>query len=75
MGRWLKGEPSLRDVLADPVIRLMMRRDRVDPDQLYAFLRRVNDARASSVFRGMPTGFGDLEYPKQMSSFAGRAPS
>jgi hypothetical protein len=54
---------------------LMMRRDRVDPDQLYAFLRRVNDARASSVFRGMPTGFGDLEYPKQMSSFAGRVPS
>ncbi len=41
MRRWLKGEPKLSDVLADPVIQLMMRRDRVDPDHLCAFLRRV----------------------------------
>ena len=65
MTRWLKGEPSLKDVLADPVIRLMMRRDRVDPDQLHAFLRHLSDARVSIDFGGMPAGFGDLESPKQ----------
>jgi hypothetical protein len=61
MGRWLKGEPRLRDVLADPVIGLMMRRDRVDPGQLRAFLRDINDARVSSGFRGRPAGFADFE--------------
>jgi len=65
MRRWLKGEPRLRDVLADPVIRLMMRRDRVDPEQLHAFLRHLNDARMGNGLRGMPRGFADLESPKR----------
>jgi hypothetical protein len=39
--RWLKGEPSLSDVLADPVVQLIMRRDRVDPDHLNDLLRRI----------------------------------
>ncbi|MGH7126360.1 MAG: hypothetical protein ACREFI_18440 [Stellaceae bacterium] len=41
MRRWLTGEPTLREVLEDPVIQLVMRRDRVDPDHLHAFLRDV----------------------------------
>ena len=41
MRRWLMGEPTLTEVLADPVIQLMMRRDRVDPEQLQSFLRSV----------------------------------
>ena len=41
MRRWLRGEPSLSDVLADPVVQLVMRRDRVDPDQLHDLVRRV----------------------------------
>ena len=41
MRRWLTGEPELSDILADPVIQLMMRRDRVDPDHLQAFLQDV----------------------------------
>ena len=41
MRRWLTGEPTLREVLDDPVIRLVMRRDRVDPDRLHEFLRGV----------------------------------
>jgi hypothetical protein len=41
MRRWLTGEPTLREVLDDPVIRLIMRRDRVDPDHLQTFLRDV----------------------------------
>jgi hypothetical protein len=39
----------------------MMRRDRVDPEQLYAFLRHISDARLSSGFRGIPAGFADFE--------------
>ena len=41
MRRWLKGEPTLREALEDPVIQLIMRRDRVDPDHLEALLREV----------------------------------
>jgi hypothetical protein len=41
MRRWLTGEPTLREMLDDPVIQLIMRRDRVDPDDLHAFLRGV----------------------------------
>jgi len=41
MRRWLTGEPTLREVLADPVIQTLMRRDRVDPDNLQALLRDV----------------------------------
>ncbi len=48
MRRWLKGEPTLREVLEDPVIQLIMRRDRVDPDRLHTFLRDVG-ARLPNV--------------------------
>jgi hypothetical protein len=41
MRRWLSGEPTLREMLDDPVIQLIMRRDRVDPDHLHAFLRNL----------------------------------
>lgn len=41
MRRWLTGEPTLREVLDDPVIQLIMLRDRVDPDRLHAALRGV----------------------------------
>ena len=41
MRRWLTGEPTLGEMLADPVVQLVMRRDRVDPDNLQAFLRDV----------------------------------
>lgn len=42
MRRWLTGEPTLREMLADPVIQLVMRRDRVDPDNLQALLRDIS---------------------------------
>jgi hypothetical protein len=64
MRRWLKGEPTLREVLEDPVILLMMRRDRVDPDHLHMFLRDVS-ARLPSVelparqhYRGLEKSLG-----------------
>lgn len=48
MRRWLRGEPRLTEVLADPVIQLIMRRDRVDPEHLHAFLRSIG-ARSPNV--------------------------
>ena len=42
MRRWLTGEPTLGEMLADPVIQLVMRRDRVDPDDLQALLRDIS---------------------------------
>jgi hypothetical protein len=38
---WLQGEPSLKDVLADPVVHAMMRRDNVDPERLRELLWRI----------------------------------
>ena len=70
MRRWLKGEPKLSDVLADPVIQMMMRRDRVRPDHLRDFLRRVDSARVSADFVALPAGFADLECQDE-DAFAG----
>lgn len=64
MRRWLKGEPKLRDVLADPVIQLMMRRDRVDPDDLHALLRNLKDVRVRADFGSMPAVWADFECAK-----------
>ncbi len=64
MRRWLKGEPTLREVLDDPVIQLIMRRDRVDPDHLHAFLRGVGtrlpnvEQPASRHYRGQTNSMG-----------------
>ena len=41
MRRWLTGEPTLGEVLADPVIQLIMRRDCVDPENIRALLRGI----------------------------------
>jgi hypothetical protein len=60
MRRWLKGEPRLRDVLSDPVIQLMMRRDRVDPNHLHRFLRHISDTRVGSDCRGVSARLADL---------------
>ena len=37
-------EPSLEEALADPIIRAIMRADKVDPAALKLDLRRVADA-------------------------------
>jgi hypothetical protein len=38
---WLQGEPTLDDVLSDPTVLTMMKRDDVDPDDLRMFLEDV----------------------------------
>jgi hypothetical protein len=46
---WLQGEPSLKDVLADPVVHAVMRRDKVDPDRLRALLWRIGGTIAGEA--------------------------
>jgi hypothetical protein len=41
---WLKGEPTLDDVLSDPTIHALMERDEVDPDDFRMFLEDVRSA-------------------------------
>ena len=40
---WLKGEPHLREMLTDPIVRLVMRRDNLGPADVWA---AVEQARA-----------------------------
>ena len=47
---WHHREPTLEDMLSDPIIRAVMDADRVDPHQLKAMLNDVG--RALSAARG-----------------------
>jgi hypothetical protein len=46
---WLKGEPRLHEILDDPIVRLVMRRDNLGPADVWA---AVDRARASLRGRG-----------------------
>lgn len=46
---WLQGEPTLTEVLADPLIHTMMRRDGIDADAFRAFLWDISSALASEA--------------------------
>lgn len=37
---WLKGEPSLHEMLADPIVRLVMHRDNLGPADVWAAVER-----------------------------------
>ena len=47
---WHHREPTLEDMLSDPIIRAVMDADRVDPHELQAMLKDVG--RALSAARG-----------------------
>ena len=36
-------EPSLEDLLADPIVRLVLARDRIDPAELQSLLAQVRE--------------------------------
>lgn len=48
---WLRGEPMVEDMLCDPIIMTIMKRDGVAPDDLRALLqemsRRLTGSRVS----------------------------
>ena len=48
-------EPSLDDVLSDPVIRALMQRDRVDAEALRAFLQSMSGSLAGPAPRQAAT--------------------
>jgi hypothetical protein len=39
---WLQGEPTLKEVLSDPVVLALMARDKVDRASLNALARKVS---------------------------------
>jgi hypothetical protein len=41
---WLKGEPQIREMLTDPIVRLVMRRDNLDPSDVWAAVHRARAA-------------------------------
>ncbi len=41
---WLKGEPSLHEMLADPIVRLVMHRDNLGPADVWAAIDRARGA-------------------------------
>ena len=42
---WLRDEPSIDEILEDPIVRLLMDRDGVSDDELRALSRRCRPAR------------------------------
>ncbi|HUC62961.1 MAG TPA: hypothetical protein VMF53_13495 [Alphaproteobacteria bacterium] len=44
--RYRHPEPSMRELLADPIARLLMRADRLTPREVYSALERARDAAA-----------------------------
>ena len=39
---WQSGEPTLEEMLSDPTVIIMMKRDSVDPDDLRALVREMS---------------------------------
>ena len=54
---WLKGEPSFEDLIADPIVQLVMRRDGLTAEDIWAVTYRARSAlqttprRAASDYR------------------------
>jgi hypothetical protein len=48
---WLEGEPTLDDMLSDPTVLTLMKRDDVDPDDLRMFLEDVRSALKARLSR------------------------
>ncbi len=39
------GEPTLKDLLSDPIVQAVMQSDRVEPDDICRLLRAARDSR------------------------------
>jgi hypothetical protein len=40
---WLNGEPTIDDVMADPIVLLVMRSDGVKPEEVWETIRTVSN--------------------------------
>ena len=61
-GPWRHGEPTLAEVMADPLVHLVMKRDRLAADDVWPVL---NQARAR--LEGAP-GAGDWPTPRRFAA-------
>ena len=39
---WSEGEPKLQDVMSDPIVHLLMRRDGLTPETVWAIIREIS---------------------------------
>jgi hypothetical protein len=46
--RWSSSEPTIGEILSDPIVRALMEADGVEPSELEAMLRRIAAIRAQS---------------------------
>jgi len=49
--KWLRGEPRLEELLADPVVFSLMRSDGIDPARFRVFLDEIRRAARSRLQR------------------------
>lgn len=54
--RWIVGEPSLQDVLDDPVVHAVLRRDGLSPQDLMRAINRGRSRLAPSRSSSNPAG-------------------
>lgn len=39
---WLQGEPTLQDVMSDPIVLLLMRQDGLTPETVWAIIQETS---------------------------------
>jgi hypothetical protein len=55
--RWCLSEPTLDELLSDPMVQALMAADRVPPDELEADLSKIAGALQQHRARPHPNGF------------------
>ena len=63
---WLHGEPSIQEVMSDPIVHLVMRRDGLTPESVWAVIQaasvklQVKPKEVADCANGDVTGTGHL---------------
>jgi hypothetical protein len=52
--RWCLSEPTIPEMLSDPIVRALMAADRVAPEELQASLKKIAGALASQYQEVLP---------------------
>jgi len=59
---WLHGEASINEFMADPIVQLVMRSDRVSAEELWALLRTASERLTRAPERA-PAAQSDTQKP------------
>ncbi len=63
---WLRGEPSIQELMSDPIIHLVMRRDGLTPEIVWAVIQaasaelQVKPKEVADEAKGVGSGVTDL---------------